>query len=130
MINNAIRLENAKDQSVVMDENGITTTSLNSPNEVLRLISGGVFLSSDGGATWSTGISGNGINANYITSGRLDTNVINIMNNGQPSFKWDGAGISAYEFSINENNGKPTSFNIAKFVRFDRFGIYGINGIS
>jgi len=39
------------------------------PSEIVRIISGGIFLSIDGGATWGTGITGKGINASYITSG-------------------------------------------------------------
>ena len=127
--NNAIRLENAKDQTVVWDETGITTTSLSKPNEVVRLISGGVFMSTDGGITWNTGLTGSGINATYITSGQINTGIINIMNNGVPSFRWDGAGISAYEFQI-DSAGQAYGFNAGKFVRFDQFGIYGINGYA
>jgi hypothetical protein len=96
--NNAIRLENAKDQTVVWDDTGITTTSLSKPNEIVRMISGGIFMSTDGGISWNTGLTGAGINATYITSGQINTGAINIMNNGIPSFRWDGVGISAYQF--------------------------------
>jgi hypothetical protein len=85
---------------------------------MIRLVSGGLFLSKDGGTTWSTGITGGGINANYITTGQINTDKIFIMNGGFPSFKWDGNGISAYEFKV-DNNGKPYGFNTSKFVRFD-----------
>ena len=50
--NNALTLQNANDQSVVWDETGITTISLNNPAEIVRIVSGGVFLSVDGGITW------------------------------------------------------------------------------
>jgi hypothetical protein len=89
-------LENAKDQSVVWDETGITTTSLSNTSEIVRMVSGGIFMSNDGGATWRTGITGNGINANYITTGQLNTGKINIMNGDVPSFRWDGFGLNAY----------------------------------
>lgn len=127
--NNAIRLENAKDQSVVWDDTGITTTSLSKPNEIVRLVSGGLFLSNDGGVTWNTGITGSGINATYITSGYLNTGLINIMHEGIPSFRWDGLGLNAYQFQVDEN-GNPYGYNIAKFVRFDQYGFYGINGAT
>lgn len=129
MTNNAIRLENAKDQSVVWDETGITTTSLSSPNEIVRIVSGGIFLSTDGGVTWSLGISGSGINANFLTTGQINTASINIMNGKFPSFRWDSKGLSAFEFSLDEN-GRAYGFNNAKFVRYDQYGIYGINGHS
>lgn len=130
MANNAIRLENAKDQSVVWDETGITTTSLSKPNEMIRIISGGVFLSIDGGVTWNTGVTGNGINATCITSGYLNTNVISIMNGSHASFRWDEIGLNAFQFQVDQNTGEAYGFNPAKFVRFDQYGIYGINGQS
>jgi hypothetical protein len=36
---------------------------------MVRIISGGVFLSTDGGASWKTGITGHGINTSYLTAG-------------------------------------------------------------
>ena len=80
----------------------ITTTSTTNPAEILRIVSGGVFLSVDGGVTWNTGITGRGINASYITSGQMNVEEVNILNGSFPSFRWDKAGISAYEFTINE----------------------------
>ena len=104
IMNNALTLQNAKDQSVVWDETGITTTSLTNPNEIVRIVSGGVFLSDDGGTNWHTGMTGKGINANYITSGQLDTSLIRIMAGSFPSFRWDNVGLSAYEFELNEDS--------------------------
>ena len=126
--NNALILSNANDQSVFWDEHGITTVSLSRPSEIVRIVSGGIFLSIDGGVTWTTGITANGINASTITTGQLNTERINILNGSFPSFRWDKDGLSAYEFSYDENTGAPTGFNSSKFIRFDQFGLYGING--
>jgi photosystem II stability/assembly factor-like uncharacterized protein len=41
-----------------MNEFGITTTSAANPNEIVRIVSGGIFMSTDGGRTWKTGITG------------------------------------------------------------------------
>lgn len=127
--NNAIRLENAKDQSVVWDETGITTTSLSNPSEVVRIVSGGIFMSVDGGITWNTGITGAGMNANFLTTGQINTSSVNIISGGFPSFRWDEKGISAFEFSI-DDRGVPYGFNSAKFVRYDQYGLYGIDGYT
>lgn len=127
LTNNAIRLENARDQSVSWDESGITTVSLTKPNEIVRIVSGGVFVSNDGGITWSTGITGAGMNANFLTAGQINTSQVNIMSGSFPSFRWDAKGLNAFAFSLNAE-GKPYGFNTAKFVRFDQYGIYGING--
>jgi hypothetical protein len=127
LANNALRLENSKDQSVVWDETGITTTNLSRPNEIVRIVSGGVFLSTDGGATWNTGITAEGMNANFLTAGNISTSNISIMSGSFPSFRWDEKGLSAFEFKL-DANGNPYGFNSAKFVRYDQYGLYGING--
>lgn len=130
MTNNAIRLENAKDQSVVWDETGITTTSLSNPSEIVRIVSGGVFLSIDGGSTWGTGITGAGINASYLTAGQINASVVNIMSGSYPSFRWDDKGINAFAFAYDPTTKKAYDFNTSKFVRYDQYGIYGIDGQS
>ena len=130
--NNAIILENAKDQTVIWDETGITTMSPSRPNEIVRIVSGGIMLSKDGGETWTTGITGSGINANYITTGQLDTNVIRILNGVHTSFKWDNLGLTAYKFDpIYDGEGNITggkNFKVGIFTRFDQYGLYGIDG--
>lgn len=126
--NNELTLSNAKDQTVVWGANGITTTSSAKPNEVLRIISGGLFMSTDGGTSWTLGISGSGINANNITTGQINTESVNIVLGSFPSFHWDSKGISAFEFNYDEQTGQPSSFNISKYVRLDQYGLYGING--
>lgn len=128
--NNALTLQNSKDQSVVWDETGITTTSLSAPSEIVRIVSGGIFLSTDGGITWNTGVTAKGINASYITSGKLNVEEVNVLNGSFPSFRWDKAGISAYAFTLNEDTNQVSNFNYGKFIRLDQYGLYGINGDS
>lgn len=130
MINNSLILSNATDQSVVWDETGITVTNLAKPNEIVRIVSGGILITSDGGDTWSAGITGNGINTAYLTAGQIDAGRINIISGGYPSFRWDGNGISAYKFKLNEATQTPEYFQFNKFVRLDQYGIYGINHSS
>jgi hypothetical protein len=45
------------------------------------------------------------------------------MNGDSPSFRWWSDGINA--FYIEEGG----AYNPAKFVRFDKYGIYGVDGI-
>ena len=122
LYNNSLVLQNAKDQSVTWDETGITVTSLTSPNEIVRLVSGGILLTTDGGKNWTTGITGTGINASVITTGRLDTNKIRIFNENHQTFEWNSKGLNA--FAINPDG--STQFN--NFVRFDQFGLYSYVG--
>jgi hypothetical protein len=37
-----------------------------------------------------------GITADLITSGRVDTGVVQIMHGSDPTFRWDSRGLSAY----------------------------------
>lgn len=128
LINNALILSNAEDQSVIWDNTGLTVTNLANPYEILRIVSGGILLSSNGGKTWSTGIKGTGINATSITSGQINTQNIQILNGNFPSFKWDSHGINAYSMTEDPDNPDLTYFNFGKFVRFDQYGLYGIRG--
>jgi hypothetical protein len=78
--------------------------------------------------TWMTGITKDGMSANLITAGRLDTNAIQIMSSDKPVFRWDSHGISAYEayWSKADNISTISGINTKNFVRFDKNGIYGI----
>ena len=127
--NNALILQNAKDQSVIWNETGITTFNMSNPSEIVRIVSGGIFLSIDGGITWNTGITGKGINANHITSGQINTESISILNGSFPSFRWDSTGINAYSFSLNQTTGEADYFDFGRFVRLDQYGLYGINNL-
>lgn len=124
LTNNSLVLQNAKDQSVVWDKTGITITSLASPNEIVRLVSGGIMLTTDGGRNWTTGITAHGISANVVTAGRLDTNKIRIFNENAQTFEWNSTGINAYE--INEDG--MTVYN--NFIRFDQYGIYRCKNVA
>ena len=128
IFNNSLIISNSNNESVIWDENGITTTSLDKPNQLVRIVGGGIFLSTDFGTTWSTGITGGGINANYINTGQIDTNLVRIMNGSYPTFRWDSSGLSAYYFE--EQNGTLTNYSQSKFVRLDQFGLYGIDSDS
>ena len=125
--NNSFILQNARDQSVVIDENGITTTSLSNPSEVVRIVAGGIMMSTDGGQSWKTGLTGYGLNSSYLTAGQINADEIYIMNGKQPAFRWDENGLSAYSHNVDEE-GNRTGYNTNKYVRFDQFGIYGVIG--
>lgn len=128
LFNNSVILQNASDESVTWDSTGITSVNLSIPAQIIRITSGGLFVSNDGGENWSTGVTANGINASFITAGQIDVSVINILNGMQKTFRWDKLGINAYTWDNDANGG--VVYNLNKFVRFDQHGIYGINGNS
>lgn len=117
--NNELIVSNARNQSVTWGEDGITISNFVNPNEIVRLTSLGIAVSVDGGKNWTTGITGQGINADVITTGRLDTNLIRIFNENEPTFTWDSNGINAFAF---DDTGKV---DYGKFVRFNQYGLFG-----
>ena len=124
-------LENKADQSVVWDNTGITVTSVLNRAQVLRIVNDGILMSTDGGETWQLGITPNGISANKITSGQIDTSLLQIMNGNEAYFRWDIYGITAYDFTLNLGNEEyPYNLNSTSGVRFDRFGIYSFTGVD
>lgn len=111
----------AANQQVQWDGTGITISdSLNAGNK-LRLMSGGLFISNDGGVTWKNAVRGDGISADVLTAGRINTSQIYVYDGNHPTFRWDSQGINAYYVS-------GTTPNFGKFVRMDQFGLYGYNG--
>lgn len=119
----------ATDESVVQDNTGITLTSLKNLDQKLKVTSGGIVFSDDGGETWTTMIKAGQIGVQFLSAGSISTSKITIMDGTTPAFRWDTNGISAYW------NGKDSitpydspDFKMNRFVRFDKFGIYGYNG--
>lgn len=75
--------------------------------------------------SWRTGLSSSGIAADLINTGRLNTSEIQIFGGDNPTFRWDTHGISAYDYT--NYNQVISGVNTKKFVRFDKFGLYGVN---
>lgn len=120
---NSFVISNAEDQTVLWDSQGITVTSPKSPNQLVRIINGGIYISTDGGLSWQSAITGVGVNANYINSGYIDTSNVRIFNGEYPTFKWDSKGITAYSYITTD--GQISSVNYNKYVRYDQYGLYG-----
>ena len=104
------------------DENGIITIDLNNPSLITRIVGGAILISNTGGNTWSTGISGEGINASVINTGHLNTANIQIYNNNEPAFSWNEFGINGFDKTPGGN------YDYSKYTRMDRFGFYAVDG--
>ena len=122
LINNSITLAQAVDQSVVVNDRGIEVTDIFNPDKKLRIIADGIYISSDGGLNWTAGLTASGMNANFITTGQLDTNRLRIMNGAFPSFVWDKLGLTAYQIYVDSEDESVT--DTGGFVRFDQHGLY------
>lgn len=122
--NNSLILSGSDNQSVIWDTGtGIEVIDNRSSNNRVRVVGGGVFISSDGGVTWSNAISGNGINTKYLIAGQIDASKINIVNGSVPYFRWDTNGITA--FKVDGTIGNET-YDTNKYVRFNQYGIYAV----
>lgn len=115
----------AKDDSVVYDTTGMTVVDTTDPTKIVRISSKGIQITEDGGEHWYLGITGSGISTKYLTSGFIATDKISIMDGAYPTFKWDKYGISAFYYELLD--GVINNVKDGNFVRFDRFGLYGIN---
>ena len=122
-------IQNANNQSVTIDETGLQATKTDDPAQQVKLTSGGLLVSTDGGKTWGVAITGYGISTEYLRAGIIDADKINIYSGAYPTFRWDGYGIRALAYTADENR-NVTSYNPSNYVTFDRFGLYGINGIT
>lgn len=129
------RLQAAGQQSVVWDNTGLTITDVDAPSNQIRMIGGAILLKKqdeNGQDRWTTGITSDGISASLITAGTINAGEIAIMNADEPVFRWDAFGITAFAVATVEED-FDTIFGPAnpnKFVRFDKYGIYGINGAA
>jgi hypothetical protein len=56
-----------------MDNTGITVTNNDDAAHLVKITSGGVFVSEDGGETWKNAIRGDGVNTDLLTAGRINT---------------------------------------------------------
>lgn len=114
----------AQNETFKQDDTGITLTDANNPNDKTKINSKGIFISTDGGTTWKNAVRGEGISTQYLTAGNINVGSIVILDGQFTTFRWDSKGISAY---VPIEGG---GINLGKFVRFDHYGIYGVDGGS
>lgn len=112
----------AQNEAIITDSTGVTVSDTTNPNKKTKITSGGLFITTDGGATWKNAVRGEGIATQFLTAGSINTNNISIMDGNFRAFRWDESGINAY-YKLSGDTG----INLSKFVRFDHFGIYGVN---
>lgn len=115
---NKFTVMNGTNNNVKWDEKGITVTDLNDPNKMVRINAGGIYITIDGGATWNVGLSPQGLSALNITSGVIDTKLLQIWNSEQPRFKWSADGLYAFA----DNGSGEASPN--KYIKFNQDGIF------
>ena len=109
----------ALNQTITQDSTGITVADQTNRNNMTKITSGGVFITTDGGVTWKNAIRGDGVATQWLTAGSVNTNKITILDGTQPAFRWDSQGINAFDSD-------EEGVHLGTFVRFDKYGVYGI----
>lgn len=113
--------------SVMISRDGIVISDPNTPANMMKITATGLQLSHNKGKSWDSAITANGIKTGMLTSGYIPTDKIGISDGSYPTFKWDQYGLSAYEFDKDPDHGnKPINIKLNHFVRFDKYGLYGI----
>lgn len=122
-------LSAAGQQTVIVDKSGITITDDDSPCNQIRLIGGAILISTDDGngvKKWKTAMTHQGISASLITAGVINAGEICIMNSEEPAFRWDAFGLTAFDATWFDGVASDTKYT--KFVRMDKYGLYGMRG--
>ena len=137
LLGSAIQIINPDNTSLVWDSDGLKVIDKVNHNNIIKLSSGQISISDDGGSTWTAAITAKGINIGMVTSGVINTDKIYIGNSNDYAFRWDKTGLNAYSKAdvvtneIKDEEGNVISstivptYNYGKFVRFDSYGIYG-----
>ena len=116
----------AQNESATIDNTGITVIDNSDAAKQVKVTSGGVFVTNDGGETWKNAVRGDGISTDLLTAGRINTEQITVYNGNYPSFRWDPNGLNAYSFDTDIKSATYGKVDTSKFIRFDQYGIYGL----
>lgn len=73
-------------QTELTFENGIIAVDRTNPNNLVLFNSAGIGISSDGGATFSTAMTGHGIVADVITGGQINANNVTVYGGSQTNY--------------------------------------------
>lgn len=119
----SLAFKNSINEDVYWDHTGIWVKSFETDANILRMTSLGIGLSTDGGNTYMTAITGAGINAAAITSGMLNVDNLMIGAKSAPNFLWNKFGISSFKTL-------EGGIDYSTFVRLDQYGVYGIKNWS
>ena len=128
---NNFQIQLGTNNDITIDKKtGITLVDEDNYSAV-KIIGNGIFLTEDyrgNNSEWKTGITGNGINANALTAGNIDTKNINIWNasEGQIRFIWNEQGLFAFGASgVTGTSGstKQDFIDYNKYVKFNYDGL-------
>ena len=113
---------------ITVDNNGLTATNPENDSAMMRYNGSGILGSEDGGLTWRNLMNQDGINANYIAAGTLNSTKVSVTNGQYDTVILDGSGLTVktnpgrnYTLGYATNNGIiwPQNSNVSVFVGKD-----------
>lgn len=108
-------------QTIRLNDDGITVSSPKNTKRLVRISAGGVYVSNTSGETWSAAITGAGIATELLSAGVINADTINIRSGDDFAFKWNRNGIHSFSYTQDK-----TKIDYNTYVRMDRYGLYGI----
>lgn len=122
LLNSMFNLQNMGNLSVSWTSKGliISSSDSSSSNKKIKLSNTGLELSNDGGLTWRTAITGNGILADEVSAGSIDANKVAIKSGEALTFLWDAKGLRAYDTTW---NGDEATVNYNNYILFNDKGL-------
>ena len=129
---NNYKIQLGTHNDITIDKKSGITLVDNDDQSAVKIIGNGIFLTDNyvgNTSKWKTGITGNGINANVLTAGNIDTKNINIWNasEGQIRFIWNEQGLFAY--APQGINGVSTS-TTQDFVDYNKYVKFNYDGLK
>ena len=83
--------------STLLDSTGLLVTNPSDPNRKMKYSGSGIYGTVDNGASYDLMVGPNGINANYINAGLLDTKSVQIISGLKAKVKLDNLGLSVID---------------------------------
>ena len=121
--NNNITLVDKNQQNVVIDETGQSGADINNRASKYKLTGQGLYFSSNGGQSWSAGVSpGGGINKDYIKTDTLQSEQLTIGNNKTTYGMLNGDGLTVYPSGTTEASANGFLYGGEKIQRKDSAG--------
>ena len=114
---------------VVVDDNGLTATNPEDDQKLMRYNGTGILGSSNGGITWRNLMTQDGINANYIDAGTINSTKVSVTNGQYDTVILDGSGLTVktnpgrnYTLGYATNDGIiwPNNSNVSVFIGKDK----------
>lgn len=138
---NSLRVSLGVNNEVTISESTGITLKDKDNNTGIKLIGNGIFLTNDitsDPVTWRTGITGDGINADAIIGGSIDTKKVTIWSGDEDQYRflWNDQGLFAFGDKFGNEEGLSVStykdlIDYSKYVKFNQNGLdFNDNGKS